>query len=60
MLIADGAHFMKDPRTRRAQAAYLIVAEITFLITASPTDNKISDFRGLLFALFKPKEWRIN
>lgn len=59
-LIADEAHEMKDPRTRRAQAAYLVDADITFLLTATPTVNKISDFRGLLFALFRPKEWSIN
>lgn len=59
-LIADEAHEMKDPRTRRAQAAYLVDTDITFLLTASPTVNKISDFHGLLFALFKPKEWRID
>lgn len=59
-LVADEAHEIKNPRTRKAQAAYLVNADINFLLTASPTDNKISDFRGLLFALFKPKEWLIN
>lgn len=59
-LIADEAHEIKHPRSRKAQAAYLLDADIHFLLTANPVDNKISDFRGLLFALYKPEEWQIN
>lgn len=59
-LIADEAHEIKDPRTRKAQAAYLVDADFNLLITASPADNRISDFRGLLFLLFKSKEWRFK
>lgn len=59
-LIADEAHEIKDPRTRKAQATYLVDADFNLLITASPADNRISDFRGLLFLLFKSKEWRFK
>lgn len=59
-LIADEAHEIKDPRTRKAQATYLVDADFNLLITASPADNKISDFRGLLFLLYKSKKWRFN
>lgn len=59
-LIADEAHEIKHPKSRKAQAAYLLDADIHFLLTANPVDNKISDFRGLLFALYKSKEWQIN
>lgn len=59
-LIADEAHEIKDPRTRKAQATYLVDADFNLLLTASPADNKISDFRGLLFLLFKPKKWQFN
>lgn len=59
-LIADDAHEIKHPRSRKAQTAYLLDADIQFLLTANPVDNKVSDFRGLLFALYKPKEWQIN
>lgn len=59
-LIADEAHEMKHPKSRKAQTAYLLDADINFLLTANPVDNKISDFRGLLFALYKPKVWQIN
>lgn len=59
-LIADEAHEIKHPKSDKAQAAYLLDADVHFLLTASPVDNKISDFRGLLFALYKPKQWQIN
>lgn len=59
-LIADEAHEIKHPRSRKAQTAYLLDADVHFLLTANPVDNKISDFRGLLFALYKSKEWQIN
>ncbi|POS69390.1 hypothetical protein DHEL01_v212216 [Diaporthe helianthi] len=59
-LIADEAHQIKHPRSKKAQAAYLLDADIHFLLTAYPVDNKISDFRGLLFALYKSKEWQIR
>lgn len=59
-LIADEAHEIKDPRTRKAQATYLVDADFNLLITASPADNKISDFRGLLFLLFKFDKWRFQ
>lgn len=59
-LIADEAHEIKHPKSRKAQAAYLLDADIHFLLTANPVDNKVSDFRGLLFALYKPKVWQIN
>ncbi|KAI7778017.1 hypothetical protein LA080_002713 [Diaporthe eres] len=59
-LIADEAHEIKDPRTRKAQATYLVDADFNLLITASPADNKISDFRGLLFLLFRSQDWRFN
>lgn len=59
-LIADDAHEIKHPRSRKAQTAYLLDADIHFLLTANPVDNKISDFRGLLFALYKSKTWQIN
>ncbi|KAK7735743.1 hypothetical protein SLS63_003701 [Diaporthe eres] len=59
-LIADEAHEIKDPRTRKAQATYLVDADFNLLLTASPADNKISDFRGLLFLLFKFQDWRFN
>ncbi|KAL1873494.1 hypothetical protein Daus18300_003857 [Diaporthe australafricana] len=59
-LIADEAHEIKHPRSQKAQAAYLLDADIHFLLTASPIDNKISDFRGLLFALYKSNTWQIN
>lgn len=59
-LIADEAHEIKHPKCRKAQTAYLLDTDIQFLLTASPVDNKISDFRGLLFALYKAEEWQIN
>ncbi|KAI3394598.1 hypothetical protein diail_2521 [Diaporthe ilicicola] len=59
-LIADEAHVIKHPTSRRAQATYLLDAEINFLLTASPIGNKISDVRGLLFALYKSNTWQIN
>lgn len=59
-LIADEAHEIKEPTTEKAQAAYLLDADIHFLLTANPVDNKVSDFRGLLFALYKPNEWQID
>lgn len=60
MLIADEAHEIKDPKSQRAQAAYLLDTDIQFLLTPNPVGNRISDFRGLLFALYKSEEWRIN
>lgn len=59
-LIADEAHEIKHPKTNKAQAAYLLDADIHFLLTANPVDNKVSDVRGLLFALYKPEEWQID
>lgn len=59
-LIADEAHEIKHPKCAKAQMAYLLDTDIQFLLTANPVDNKISDFRGLLFALYKAKEWQIN
>lgn len=59
-LIADEAHEIKHPKTKKAQSAYLLDADIHFLLTAYPVDNKVSDFRGLLFALYKNKEWQIS
>lgn len=59
-LIADEAHEIKHPKSKKAQAAYLLDADIHFLLTASPVANKISDFRGLLFALYKSNTWQIN
>ncbi|KAG6368346.1 hypothetical protein INS49_002551 [Diaporthe citri] len=59
-LIADEAHEIKHPKSRKAQTAYLLDTDIQFLLTANPVDNKISDFRGLLFALYKSNEWQIN
>lgn len=60
ILIADEAHEIKHPKSGKAQTAYLLDADVHFLLTANPVANKISDFRGLLFALFRPKEWQIN
>ncbi|KAJ0122555.1 hypothetical protein J7T55_003069 [Diaporthe amygdali] len=59
-LIADEAHEIKHPKSNKAQAAYLLDAEVHFLLTANPVDNKVSDFRGLLFALYHSKTWQIN
>lgn len=59
-LIADEAHEIKDPRTQKSQATYLVDADFNLLITASPADNRISDFRGLLFLLFKSNKWRFK
>lgn len=59
-LIADEAHKIKHPKSMKAQAAYLLDADIHLLLTANPIDNKVSDFRGLLFALYKPKEWQMT
>ncbi|KKY31355.1 putative dead-like helicase [Diaporthe ampelina] len=55
-LIVDEAHEIKHPKSRRAQMTYLLNAEIHFLLTANPVDNRISDFRGLLFALYRTIE----
>lgn len=59
-LIADEAHEIKHPKSRKAQATYLLDADVHFLLTANPVDNKVSDFRGLLFALYKTNEWQID
>lgn len=59
-LIADEAHEIKHPKSRKAQTAYLLDTDIQFLLTANPVHNKVSDFRGLLFALYKSEEWQIN
>jgi hypothetical protein len=58
-LVADEAHEIKHPKSRKAQAAYLLDPDIHFLLTASPVENKVSDFRGLLFAFYN-KEWQMN
>lgn len=58
--IADEAHNIKDPKTKKAHAVYLVEAPINFLLTASPTPNRVSDMRGLLFALFRTEEWQLN
>lgn len=58
--IADEAHNIKDPKTQKAHAVYLVEAHINFLLTASPTPNCVSDMRGLLFALFRTEEWQLN
>lgn len=59
-LIADEAHGIKHPASRKAQATYLLNADVNFLLTASPIGNKISDVRGLLFALYKSNTWQIE
>lgn len=58
--IADEAHNIKDPKTQKAHTVYLAEASINFLLTASPINNRVSDLRGLLFALFRSKEWQLN
>lgn len=58
--IADEAHNIKDPKTQKAHTVYLAEAKINFLLTASPITNRVSDLRGLLFALFRNKEWQLN
>lgn len=58
--VVDEAHEIKHPKSNKAQAQYLIKADVNFLLTATPTNNRISDLRGLLFALFKPDEWQLN
>lgn len=58
--IADEAHNIKDPKTQKAHTVYLAEASINFLLTASPINNRVSDLRGLLCALFRSKEWQLN
>ncbi|KAJ4397493.1 hypothetical protein N0V93_001723 [Gnomoniopsis smithogilvyi] len=58
--IADEAHNIKDPKTQKAHTVYLVEAHINFLLTASPMPNRLSDLRGLLFALFRSEEWQLD
>lgn len=58
--IVDEAHGIKHPKSAKSQAQYLIAADVNFLLTASPTDNRVSDLRGLLFALYKANKWQLD
>lgn len=58
--IADEAHNIKDPKTQKAHTVYLAEASVNFLLTASPINNRVSDLRGLLFTLFRSKEWQLD
>ncbi len=58
-VIADEAQHIKDPRTKSCHAIRLLKADITFLITATPAMNRVSDFRGYLYALYR-NEWKFN
>lgn len=58
--IADEAHNIKDPKTKKAHTVYLANAHINFLLTAAPMPNRVSDMRGLLIALFRNQEWQLN
>lgn len=58
--VVDEAHEIKHPKSRKAQAQYLAEADVNFLLSATPTNNRISDLRGLLFALYRPEEWQLK
>lgn len=58
--IVDEAHEMKHPKSKKAQAHYLLCADINFLITATPISNRVSDLRGLLFSLYRSGDWQLK
>nr|WP_245687222.1 DEAD/DEAH box helicase [Peterkaempfera griseoplana] len=50
MLIADEAHYVKNPQTRRAQAlaTWTRRAERVLLLTGTPMENRVEEFRNLV------------
>jgi superfamily II DNA or RNA helicase len=50
MLVADEAHYVKNPQARRSQAlaAWAAHAEHALLLTGTPMENRVEEFRNLV------------
>lgn len=50
MLVADEAHYVKNPQTRRAKAlmTWLERADRVLLLTGTPMENRVEEFRNLV------------
>jgi hypothetical protein len=56
-VVCDEAHYVKNPRTRAAECIRQLYPEHKWFLTATPMLNRVSDYRGYLWQLWK-EIWR--